>query len=209
MAALAGQAGQWGPKRHQGQRASGFINFLSGGNGLFKSAQLVLSIVRPPFLVAASIPCRALLPAAWCMPGDGASLPTAPAPAPAAAALPGEGPSPAGTGSVPSRLCRDVVPLHSIRVFQSCFIYRRRYRKGEDEGFWWPWAGGCLLRHSPVPQCLFLFNILPFCVYFAGVYFGKGSVYISVFTQGAHMVIFALPGRSIPPPPLPPSPRSS
>lgn len=100
-----------GAKRHPGQRASGFINFCRGGDGLFVSARLVLSIARPLFLVAASMSPRALLPAAWCTPGTAALPAAALALAPAAAALPGEGPPPAGTGLVPSQPRRDVVPL--------------------------------------------------------------------------------------------------
>lgn len=105
------------------------------------------------------------------------------------------------TGVLPTGLGRDSVPLHSICVFHSSFIYRRRCRKEEDEHSWCHWAGGCLLRHSPILWCSFMFHILPFCVYFTGVYFGEGSVYISVFTWSAHMLIFALLGLGIPPPP--------
>lgn len=189
-----------GAKRHLGQRASGFIDCHRSSDGLFESTPLVPSLAEPLFLTSLCA-CCCLLGALWVLwlcwrqPWPQQQLRS-----PARGLL---------TGSVPSRPHRDVMALHSMRAFHSSFIYRRRCRKREAEQFWRPQASGWLLRHSSIPWCLFLFNILPFCVYFAGVYFGKGSVYISVFTWSAHMVIFALPGLSIPPPPLPRSPHSS
>lgn len=126
-----------GVKWHLGQRSSGFIHFCSGGDGLLDSVRLVLSSMRPLFLVLASISLCALLLAAQSKSNTAASV--AAAPAPAVLALPSKGPPPTGTGSVPSRPRRDVVPLHSIRVFWSSF-----FLIGEDAGrgkmscFWWP-----------------------------------------------------------------------
>lgn len=155
----AGQSGQWG--RHPGKRASGFLSFCVG----LRDCSRLSNQSFPLFPAGSSIPPNrggCVGHARLCSFASGSLTP-------AAAAAPGAGAPP--TGALPTGLCRDTVPPTQFESSRAAlFIGDAERRKMSISGA--IWAGGCLLRHSPILWCSFTFNILPFCVYFTGVYFG-------------------------------------